>query len=63
MSEQTFVATQRSLDDLGTALHDVTFVVIDLETTGGSAADCAITEVGAVKLRRSEEHTSELQSH
>lgn len=50
MPEQAFV-TQRSFDDLGTALHEVTFVVIDLETTGGSAADCAITEVGAVKLR------------
>ena len=53
MSEQAFV-TQRSFDDLGTALHEVTFVVIDLETTGGSAADCAITEVGAVKLRGGE---------
>ena len=54
MLEQTFVAAQRSLDDLGTSLHDVTFVVIDLETTGGSAAHCAITEVGAVKLRGGE---------
>ena len=53
MPEQAFV-TQRSFDDLGTALHEVTFVVIDLETTGGSAADCAITEVGAVKLRGGE---------
>ncbi|MDW3218551.1 MAG: DEDD exonuclease domain-containing protein [Acidimicrobiales bacterium] len=57
MSEQMFdtgVADQRSLDDLGTALHDVTFVVIDLETTGGSAKNCAITEVGAVKLKGGE---------
>lgn len=54
MPEQTFVESQRSFDDLGVALHDVTFVVIDLETTGGSAADCAITEVGAVKLRGGE---------
>jgi DNA polymerase-3 subunit epsilon len=54
MSEQTFVESQRSFDDLGTALHEVTFVVIDLETTGGSANDCAITEVGAVKLRGGE---------
>ncbi len=45
---------QHSLDDLGTALHDVTFVVIDLETTGGSASSCAITEIGAVKLRGGE---------
>ncbi len=42
---------QRSLEDLGTALHEVTFVVIDLETTGGSAQSCGITEIGAVKLR------------
>jgi DNA polymerase III subunit epsilon len=42
---------QRSFDDLGTPLHEVTFVVVDLETTGGSAADCAITEIGAVKLQ------------
>ncbi|QGG95586.1 DEDD exonuclease domain-containing protein [Actinomarinicola tropica] len=45
---------QRSFDDLGTPLHDVTFCVIDLETTGGSAADCGITEVGAVLLRGGE---------
>ena len=42
---------QGTLDELGTPLHDVTFVVVDLETTGGSAADCAITEIGAVKVR------------
>lgn len=42
---------QRSFDDLGTPLHEVTFVVLDLETTGSSPADCAITEVGAVKVR------------
>ncbi len=45
---------QRTLEDLGTALHEVTFVVIDLETTGGSASSCAITEIGAVKLRGGE---------
>jgi DNA polymerase III subunit epsilon len=45
------MAIQRSFDDLGTPLHDVTFCVLDLETTGGSAAGCAITEVGAVKVR------------
>jgi DNA polymerase-3 subunit epsilon len=45
---------QRSFDDLGTPLHQVTFCVIDFETTGGSPTDCAITEVGAVKLRGGE---------
>ncbi|MCU1453149.1 MAG: exonuclease, polymerase epsilon subunit family [Acidimicrobiales bacterium] len=45
---------QRSFDDLGTPLQDVTFCVIDIETTGGSAADGGITEIGAVKLRGGE---------
>ena len=31
-------------------LHEVTFVVVDLETTGGSPRDSRITEVGAVKV-------------
>jgi DNA polymerase III subunit epsilon len=47
-------AGQGSFDELGTALHQVVFVVVDLETTGGSAADCQITEVGAVKVRGGE---------
>lgn len=46
--------TQQSLDDLGTPLSEVTFCVVDLETTGGSPAECRITEVGAVKVRRGE---------
>lgn len=45
---------QRTLDDLGTSLHEVTFVVFDVETTGGAAKDGAITEIGAVKLRGGE---------
>ena len=36
--------------DLGIPLHQVTFCVVDLETTGGSPADSRITEVGAVKV-------------
>lgn len=45
---------QPSFDDLGKALIDTTFVVVDLETTGGSPSDCAITEIGAVKVRGGE---------
>ncbi len=45
---------QPTLEDLGTPLSDVTFVVVDLETTGGTPADCAITEIGAVKVRGGE---------
>ena len=41
---------QRSFDDMGTPLANVTFCVIDLETTGGSPTDCCITEIGAVKV-------------
>ena len=47
-------AGQPRLDALGQPLHDVTFVVLDLETTGGAPASCRITEVGAVKVRRGE---------
>lgn len=46
---------QLSFDELGTPLRDVTFVVLDLETTGGSSAADAITEVGAVKVRGGEQ--------
>lgn len=46
--------SQRSLDDLGTPLHEVTFCVLDLETTGGHRTDDTITEIGAVKLRGGE---------
>jgi len=42
---------QGTLDELGTPLADVTFLVVDLETTGGSPAAAGITEVGAVKVR------------
>jgi DNA polymerase-3 subunit epsilon len=48
------VAVQASFDELGTPLRDVTFVVVDLETTGGSPATSAITEIGAVKVRGGE---------
>jgi DNA polymerase-3 subunit epsilon len=45
---------QISIDELGTPLREVTFVVVDLETTGGSPESCAITEIGAVKVRGGE---------
>jgi DNA polymerase-3 subunit epsilon len=45
---------QRSFDDLGTPLADVTFCVLDLETTGGNRTEDSITEVGAVKVRGGE---------
>lgn len=48
------VPVQGAFDDLGTPLHGVTFVVVDLETTGGSPVSSAITEIGAVKVRGGE---------
>lgn len=45
---------QETFDDLGVPLADVTFVVVDLETTGGSPVDSGITEIGAVKVRGGE---------
>jgi DNA polymerase-3 subunit epsilon len=45
---------QRSFDDMGTPLAQVTFCVLDLETTGASPETCAITEVGAIKVRGGE---------
>jgi DNA polymerase-3 subunit epsilon len=46
---------QRSFDEIGRALRDTTFCVVDLETTGGSPrAGDRITEIGAVKVRAGE---------
>lgn len=36
---------------MGTPLHRATFVVLDLETTGGAPGAHAITEIGAVRVR------------
>jgi DNA polymerase-3 subunit epsilon len=42
---------QRGFDELGRPLRDVTFCVVDLETTGGSPkGGSMITEIGAVKV-------------
>jgi DNA polymerase-3 subunit epsilon len=43
-----------SFDDPSTPLHDVTFCVVDLETTGTSPGECSITEVGAARYRGGE---------
>ena len=45
---------QLAFDELGTPLREVTFVVLDLETTGGAHTSDTITEIGAVKVRGGE---------
>jgi DNA polymerase-3 subunit epsilon len=45
---------QPTFDDIGRPLIDTTFVVVDLETTGGSHSNSSITEIGAVKIRGGE---------
>lgn len=47
-------AVQGCLEELGTPLQDVTFVVVDLETAGGRPGARGITEIGAVKVRAGE---------
>ena len=43
---------QRTLQDFGRPLKEITFVVIDLETTGGTPhLGAGITEIGAVKVQ------------
>jgi DNA polymerase III subunit epsilon len=46
-------SAQSSFEDLGTHLSEVTFCVVDLETTGAAETDM-ITEFGAVKVRGGE---------
>ena len=49
----TSTPVQPTIDDLGTPLAQVTFCVVDLETTGGGVDD-RVTEIGAVKVRGGE---------
>ena len=52
MTAQPIDGIQSTFDDLGQPLSDVTFCVVDLETTGGSPKrGSKITEFGAVKVR------------
>ena len=52
MKEDESKPWQSTLQDFGRALHETTFVVIDLETTGGAPhLGAAITEIGAIKSR------------
>jgi DNA polymerase III epsilon subunit family exonuclease len=53
MSPMT-LTIQRTFDDLGTPLSEVTFVVLDVETTGGSPATASLTEVAAARYRGGE---------
>lgn len=55
VSAQAARSLQLSIDSLGRPLREITFCVVDLETTGGSPqAGCMITEIGAVKVRGGE---------
>ena len=55
MNEDESKPWQSTLQDFGRALHETTFVVIDLETTGGAPhLGAAITEIGAIKSRGGE---------
>jgi len=48
------VQQQISFDDLAIPLAEVTFAVLDIETTGGSPETDAITEIGIIKVRGGE---------
>ena len=52
VNEELSKPWQSTLQEFGRALQDTTFVVIDLETTGGAPhLGAAITEIGAIKSR------------
>ncbi|MBG0568155.1 DEDD exonuclease domain-containing protein [Actinoplanes aureus] len=50
----TLLAADGSVDPAARSLADTTFVVLDLETTGGAPDGAGITEIGAVKVRAGE---------
>ncbi|GIE30244.1 DNA polymerase III subunit epsilon [Actinoplanes italicus] len=47
----SLLSADGSVDPAAVSLADTTFVVLDLETTGGAADGAGITEIGAVKVR------------
>ncbi|SLL98359.1 MULTISPECIES: DEDD exonuclease domain-containing protein [unclassified Actinoplanes] len=47
----TLLSADGSVDPAAVSLADTTFVVLDLETTGGAPDGGGITEIGAVKVR------------
>ncbi|MGH8911999.1 MAG: exonuclease domain-containing protein, partial [Acidimicrobiia bacterium] len=49
------LARQTTFDDMGMPLSEVTFCVLDLETTGGSPQQCEITEMGGARYRLGQE--------
>jgi DNA polymerase-3 subunit epsilon len=51
----TLLTADGSVDPAALSLRDTTFVVLDLETTGGAPDGAGITEIGAVKVRGGEE--------
>jgi DNA polymerase-3 subunit epsilon len=51
----TLLSADGSVDPAALSLRDTTFVVLDIETTGGAPDGAGITEVGAVKVRGGEQ--------
>jgi len=51
VSENRQTSWQSSFDEMGRYLSATTFVILDLETTGGSPGLNAITEIGAQKVK------------
>src|SRR3954447_12250120 len=51
----TLLTADGSVEPAALSLADTTFVVLDLETTGGAADGAGVTEIGAVKVRGGEE--------